>query len=474
MRIARYMKAGLLTLAAVAVVAILLFLKADPFLFNKSPGSYEYIRMGERLIEKKDIEGAVPFFEKAYASSPDNDSIRANLIWIYTIYAADLSENGKENRSIYFLKKAYDLKKNSATSQNLAIAYAKKGLSDIRKGDRLKAAEAFGVARDVASSSGRTSENLGIFLYNAAVKLMGEGKADGAMLLLNESILANESKYPIKFLGDIFYRKNDLEDAVFYWKRASELDSENKELADKIERVVKEIEALKSQEVVASGHFELRYDKKLVFDALAAEAALEKAYYKVGARLKFFPKEKTTVFLYSEADFRDIFKLSPLVRAFYDGNIRMPLPERPVEGEGLTQFIDHEYTHAVLSAMTDNRTPPWLGEGIAVWLQIKDDDPVIRQSLVKFGDLSGVTIDSIDRAFRDSAIAKEKIGLYYILSYTVVEYIDKVFGQRRLRGILERIKKGAHFANAMDDELLISEKELERRWREWTMKKWRQ
>lgn len=451
----------------------MLSLKANPHLFNRGTvGSYEYIRMGERLIDKNNYEGAVNCFEKAYESSPDSDAIKANLVWIYTVYGSDLAKSGQLSRSLYFLTRAYDLKRNAATVQNLAVAYARKGVDDIRRGNSAQAIARFEEARETASLSDRASSDLGIFLYNEAAKMMNELKGEAATLVLNESALANESKYPLMLLGDIYYRRADLEEAAFYWKRALAIDPENKELAEKIDRAAREIEAERSQESAESGHFELRYDRKLRFDVAGVQDALEKAYYNVGRKLNYFPKGRTLAFLYSEDDFRNIFKLSPVVRAFYDGNIRMPLPKGSPAKDELIQFINHEYTHAVISAMTENKCPVWLSEGIAVSMQIKPDDPRIRESLSRFGDLSGLALDPIYRAFRDADKDPAESGPYYLPAYTVVQYITDTFGGKALRGILGRIRGGQHFANAMDDELLMSEKEFEKRWKAWTIKKY--
>jgi len=468
----KHAKSVALVLCAIIAIVLIISFKANPSLFNqKNVGSFEYIRIGERLADKGKYSEAIGYFEKAFEASPESDIIRANLVWIYTIYANELSSAGSISRAIYFFNKAYELKQNPATAQNLAVAYVKKAIEDLRRGDWVKGIDFCTKAREITAESCRASENLGIHLYNEAQNEFKAGRDTIAILLLSESFLSSESKYPFRLLGDIYYRRTDLAQAAFYWGRALELDPENKELAEHVSRVYKEMEMERKQQKFEMRHFELRYDPKLQFDVAALHEAMDKAYLKAGKKMAYFPKDKTVVFLYSEKDFKGLFKLSPAVRAFYDGNIRMPLPQGPLAGDELTQFIEHEYTHAVISAMTENNCPPWLGEGIAVSIQIDKDDPRIKEALLKIGDISKISIDSIDAIFKDQTKEKADLGPYYSLAYTVVQYINDTFGVEALRGILKRMRSGQHFVNAMDDQLLISEKEFEKRWHAYVAKK---
>jgi hypothetical protein len=100
-------------------------------------------------------------------------------------------------------------------------------------------------------------------------------------------------------------------------------------------------------------------------------------------------------------------------------------------------------------------------------MQMAGDEAAFRDALVKAGDLSAVTTDSIDEAFRDADRDPPGLELYYVLAGAMVRYITDTFGDEALRGILKRVKEGQHFINAMDDQLLMSEAEFEKRWREY-------
>lgn len=451
------------TLLTVAVLA-----KADPAVFAlKTPGSFEYIRNGERHLARGNYKEAVHEFERAYRSSPQSDLIVANVIWIYTDYARVLAASGRFSPAIYYLAKAYTLKPGAFTAQNLAIAYARKGLEEVRREGLADAVALFSKAREVAAGFGRAAEGLAVFLYNHAVPASNERDDRIAVFLLHESLLVGESARALELLGDIIYRQGDLDQVSFYWKRAQSLDPRNRNLSDKVERLAKEIALDPSMEKADLRHFDVRYDGKLAIDTALVAEALEKAYVTVGKRLRFYPKGRTAVYLYAEDDFREIFKRPRAVRAFYDGAIRMPLPTGPLAGEEMARYIAHEYTHATLSAMAKAPVPVWLAEGVAVSLEADRDGMALRDALARVGDLSDVTADSIDAAFENADKDLSGLDLYYVLAGTMVQYVTDTFGDEALRGILKRVMGGQHFINAMDDQLLLSEAEFERRWREY-------
>lgn len=465
----KHLKIALIVLCSASAIILVISLKVNPFLFNQNNiGSFEYIRTGEGLADKGRYAEAVGYFEKAFEASPESDIIKANLAWIYTVYAKELSSSDNPDRAVYFFNKAHELKRNSATAQNLAMAYIRRAVVDLRRGEWSKGIESCTTARELVSDSRRASENIGVYLYNEAQKEMKAGRDTIAVLLLSESFLASESKYPFDLLGDIYYQRNDLEQAAFYWGKALEMDPDNAALAEKTGRIAKEMDLARTQQKSDMGRFELHYDSKLKFDVQQVEEALKKAYLKAGKRLAYLPEGKTAVFLYSEDDFRKLFNLSAHVRAFYDGSIRMPMPQGALAGDELRQFIEHEYAHAVLSALTENNCPSWLGEGVAVSMQVDGEIPRIKDVILKMRAASKLSLAYLETAFKGD---DPDLGDYYLIAYTVVQYITDTFGYEGLRGILKRMKSGQHFVNAMDDQLLMSEGEFERRWLEYVERK---
>jgi len=153
-----------------------------------------------------------------------------------------------------------------------------------------------------------------------------------------------------------------------------------------------------------------------------------------------------------------------MVRAFYDGNIRMPAPDERLAHKEFSRHIYHEYTHALLSAKTMNNCPVWFSEGIAMWEEFSKNGYNFKELPVDARKVDGITLDALDKEFDENDIGPNR-ATFYILSYTVVAYIIDNWGLAGLQEILKRLADGQHVANAIDDEFLLSEKEFERRWK---------
>ncbi|HPM43203.1 MAG TPA: tetratricopeptide repeat protein, partial [Candidatus Omnitrophota bacterium] len=193
----RRLKISLLVLCVVVAVLSAVSIRINPFLFTPgNPGSFEYVRIGERLADKGRYAEALKFFEKAFESSPESDIIKASLAWIYTVYARELDSYGKYDKSLYYFLKAYEVKRDQHTSQNLAMAYSRNALEKLRAGDWSAGIEGYAKAREISSDYRTVSSNLGVYLYNDAYSEFKAGRETIAVLLLSESFLASESKYP--------------------------------------------------------------------------------------------------------------------------------------------------------------------------------------------------------------------------------------------------------------------------------------
>ncbi len=464
-----------LLLASLVLISIIfiLIIKSNPSLLRpKTPGSFEYVRKGEELLDKARYKDAVSYFEKAYESSPENMTIRSNLIYAYSKYGMSFAATEEWDKAITYLEKAYQTVQNTYTVQNLALFYAKRALSEARKGDLIEAVRDLTNSRIIASDSNAASKNLAISLFNDAVAEYKSGREKTAILFLKEAALTYDDSRIFEFLGDIYYKSSELEKALFYWGKAKAMSPETGTLAGKLEKITKEIELAKTTEAKDFAHFELRYEKDLPIDGGLTNQILEKAYSDVGKDLAYFPKAKTVVFFYSEKNFRDIFKLSNIVRAFYDGNIRMPFPESALDKSEFGRYIYHEYAHAVVSAKTNNNCPIWLNEGIAVWEGFRNEPEPFKNILGKINDISGLSIRSLNDAFLAADRTDANLAIYYLVSYTVVKYITDNWGTDGLRDILGRIAGGQHVMNAIDDEFLLSEKEFEKRWKEYFAKEY--
>jgi tetratricopeptide (TPR) repeat protein len=467
-------KALLLALLAIAAGFFVLEIITHPLVFNlngQSLGSFEYIREGDKLLDKGLYDKAISYYEKAYEASPQNPSIVAGIISAYSRYASILADSAKYDEAMEYLIKAYNIKQDPSTTQNLAIMYTRKALLLAQKADIQKAMELFREARRIAYGSYNAARNLGISLYNDGVDAFRKGRENVALLCLKESSLIYQYGRTFAFLGDVYYKKGELRRALFYWHRAKLSDPGDRSVSPKLKRVIKEIRLADSQRDLDLPHFEVKYKDDLPIDAGLASLILEKAYFDIGKDLAYFPKTKTGVFFYSKSDFKNIFKMPAMVRAFYDGNIRMPIPDERLGHEEFSRHIYHEYTHALLSAKTMNNCPVWFSEGIATWEEFNKSGYSLKNFLIDAETVDGVTLESLDKEFDKNEIGPNRAA-YYLLSYTVAAYIIDGWGMAGLQEILKRVSDGQHVVNAIDDEFLLSEKDFERRWKAYVRNKY--
>ncbi len=456
-------------------IAAVIILAAIPTLFqvgHQQTGSFEYVRKGRDLFDKGKMKESLRYFEKAYRSSPENKDIQSNLAYAYTTYGVRLADSGNFDQAIEFLKKAVDVSFDQNTIQNLAMICAKKAIAAVMKNNLVDARKGFETARAVADYYKNARKNLSILLHNEGVVNYGKGNIPQAIIFLKESSLTYENALTFEILGDIYYKKTDLEKARFYFGKTLSFDPQNDEVQRKLQKTIKELRLSQQEESEESPHFEIRYPHTMAIDTDSLRRVLEKSYFEIGKDLKYFPRSKTVVLFYPQDIFKNIFKMPDETRAFYDGNIRIPLPDKPMSDQELFSYIYHEYTHAVVSAKTGDKCPVWFSEGIAVWEQFKGKDTLLAGAIGRYIHQTPISVDAMDAAFSQRNKNEKDIGRYYLLSYTAVQYIIDTWGIDGLRHLLERIKSGRHVVNAIDDEFLLSEKEFEERWQSYVLKKY--
>ena len=457
-------------LSAIVILSIIFISLIFNLLPQKSTGSFEYVRKGQDLLDKGKYQQAIGYFEKAYEASPDNETIKSDLVYAYSMYSSALSREDNYDKAIEYLDKAYNVTPNSSTAQNLALTYSGKALNEAKKGALQDAKNSYEKARQYASDSDIVRQNLAVMLYSDGVNEFKSGNEDTAILCLKESSFIYKDARTFEFLGDIYYKHAKLKMARFYWHLGILLDPGNTALAQNLKKVAKEMALSVKEKRAELTHFEIIYTNDLPIDKALAAQTLEKAYEDVGKDLGYFPDDKTKVFFYSEKDFAKTFNMPYFVRAFYDGSIKIPAPQDYLEKEKFAEYIYHEYTHAIVSAKTNNNCPPWLSEGIAVREEYKVENLNMETVSEKIHKMPEISFKFLDDSFKTSEITENK-ALCYILSYTMVDFILHSWGMQGLQGVLKRLADKQHIANAIDDQFLISEGEFEKKWRSYAVEK---
>lgn len=430
---------------------------------EKKVGLYEYIRKAHKYIEEQKYEKAIFLFHKAYEGSPESEKMRENLVYGYIKYADFLDDDGKLEKAINYLSMAYEMApSNIPVINNLAWLYSKKAVKEAGNGEYGLAMDYLKRSTGLAMGHGKVRRNVSNYLFNKAVEAYHKNEDKTVFMCLYMSYLLKPRYESMDMLGSYFYKGSDFEKAKFYWDKALEHDPDNPAVREKLEKLEREMRVENKMVNIETPHFDVKLYKDYGIDIEFLKSTLDSIYKEVGDELRFFIPGDTAIILYTEEDFRNIFEREGIVRAFYDGKIRM-LITSGLDESTLSGLISHEFTHAVVSMMTDNRCPVWLNEGLAVHSQVKymASPSGYVSAFLKSGHK--LRLDILEGGFRQMA-DKGLLGLSYEGAYSAVEFILDRWGWDGLRGLLYRIKQGVHFANAIDEEFYISREVFESMW----------
>jgi hypothetical protein len=94
------------------------------------------------------------------------------------------------------------------------------------------------------------------------------------------------------------------------------------------------------------------------------------------------PPFRSSVRLMDEPSFYELTGAPGWTNAmFFRGEIIIPLStSKPIDLDNLQRSVKHEYSHAVLSALSGGAIPGWIDEGLAQWLE-GEENPALRNSL---------------------------------------------------------------------------------------------
>jgi len=144
------------------------------------------------------------------------------------------------------------------------------------------------------------------------------------------------------------------------------------------------------------------------------------------------------------------------VTGLYDGKIRLPLGSGLPAGAALERLVVHEYAHAAIHELSRGRTPRWLQEGLAQYLEDVRADPLLRGP-------GGLTLVGLEALIGDPDPARARVG--YDIALWVTEDLLNRGGIASLRAVLTRLGNGDSVAAAMTKVYGMRLAELESQWR---------
>ena len=267
-------------------------------------------------------------------------------------------------------------------------------------------------------------------------------------------------------LGDLLYQNNELEEAISLLTMGIERATQPDRLSSMLARIAREQSVQADFQETGTRHFFIQFEGGENRDA-AYEVLdlLELAYRDVGQAFSYYPEREVTVILYSREQFRDITQTPGWTKGVYDGKIRLPVGGSTRNRQLLLKVIYHEYTHAVVHALTANRLPTWLNEGLAVYFEGlasgnlgSQQGPTLRLSQAQVFPLS-----SLHGSFLGFSSAEAEMA--YAQSSDVTRLLIDRYGLYRVKDLLEALGSNQAFDQAFQNAFFLAYPEFEHLWR---------
>jgi tetratricopeptide (TPR) repeat protein len=230
------------------------------------------------------------------------------------------------------------------------------------------------------------------------------------------------------------------------------------------------------------GHFVIRYAAGSP-DAAIAELAgevLDTAWQTVGDDLGLRPADAIRVEILGAP--AELAKLSPLTEAEIEktgtialskyNKLMVVSPRATLFGYPWMDTLVHEYTHLVVSRVSNDTVPVWLQEGLARFEQTRWRRPpeivltATEQALLAAGLRKGRLI-SFDEMHPSMAKlpSQDAAALAYAEVYTLVGWMHAKIGFSGLRGLLAAQKDGKSARRAVAEALSMSWGTVDKEWR---------
>ncbi len=342
--------------------------------------------------------------------------------------------------------------------QNTYARHVKSGFENLKAKDYKSAQDSFEQALRHYDSDIAGHLGLGIAYFH-----LREDRLSERELLRAIELDPNEST-TYQVIGELYYRKDELDSAVANWEKAAALNPLDTNLRARLERIRKEHKTEKDFNRDVTSHFLTKYEgREKIETGKIVLRILEDAYGMIGRGLSFYPSEEMQVILYSDRQFREVTDAPGWSGGIYDGKIRIPIAGIEQETPGLRRLLYHEYTHAVVHAIT-RRCPTWLNEGLAQHFDGREINSAMREALgqaARAGKLP--SLSSLEGSFM--GLAGSQAGHAYLFSLSAVKYMIDDFGMYRLKMALEELASGADAGKAIGNALLVSYEEFERGWK---------
>ncbi len=343
--------------------------------------------------------------------------------------------------------------------QNTYARLVRAGMKQLKAGDHQTARDSFEKALRYIDDDAVAHFGLGV----ACFYLQDDRVAERELMKAAEINPQEPAAY--EFLGELFYREDDLETAATYWEKAVELKPSAKNLRARLDRIRKEHRTEKEFNRDVTIHFLVKYDGRENNEAgKIILRILEDAYGEIGRALSYYPDHEIQVILYSQRQFREVTDAPGWSGGIYDGKIRIPIGGIDRETPGLRRLLYHEYTHAVVLAVTP-RCPTWLNEGLAQYFEGRRIDARQKEALKRIAQAGKLpSLSSLEDSFTE--LSGNQARFAYLFSLSAVMYLIDTIGLYRIEDILNELAAGADTGKAISKESLLTYEEFDDGWKQ--------
>ncbi len=147
---------------------------------------------------------------------------------------------------------------------------------------------------------------------------------------------------------------------------------------------------------------------------------------------------------------------------FYRGQILIPLVAGATqEFSAIARSVRHEYTHAVIHALSEGKTPGWIDEGMAQLAEGREN-PALRRALLNYlQDSRPVPFRLMQSGF--TRLEAEMVAPAYAQSLIASEALLETFGFERLSDYFTALRQGEDHPRAFSKAFGITEAVFEAR-----------
>jgi hypothetical protein len=276
-----------------------------------------------------------------------------------------------------------------------------------------------------------------VLLQLAYLRLRNGEDAAALDVLARARRIEPDSADVAKLTGWADYALNRLPQAVEEWKRAQQLRPQA-EVAEALEKAERDLSVESRYREGQSAHFVVRYYGGAAPDlAQGVLRLLEGDFQEIAVQLKETPAEPIAVVLYTSETFSDVTRAPNWVNALNDGRIRIPVQGLDTVTPELARVLKHELAHTFIALKTRERSPVWLHEGVAQWIEGRRSE-----------DSAALLVDLYDHHEDPSLVVLEKswmssdrdfAGVAYAWSLAVIEAIAASGGPSDVERLLDRV-----------------------------------